>query len=156
MFRYVQDKQELHMKEYPLIGNKAREGVSQSEYSLSECAAAVEEAEKYIQLHYAEEITRDLVAEAVHVSGSYFSVMFRRLTGESFQSYLTGIRISRGKELLRNGFSVADTAREVGYINRNCFSINFKKHTGYSPTDYKCLFCNEATRTNVGTIDNSI
>ncbi len=62
--------------------------------------------------------------------------MFSQEKGESFVDYLTRLRISRAKEMLRSGQNVKQTAAGVGYSDANYFSRLFKKWEGLSPGDY--------------------
>ncbi len=77
-------------------------------------------------------------AEAVHLSQSHLSTIFAQETGMTFTQYLTGLRISRAKELLETtelrSFRIAE---EVGYNDAHYFSYMFKRSTGMTPSEYR-------------------
>lgn len=99
----------------------------------------VEQAMRYIGEHFADEhLSLQEVAGAVHVSAPYLSTMFKRERGESFVSYLTDLRLQKAQELLRSTpLKVYEVAQKTGFSNQQYFSQCFKKHTGYSPLQFK-------------------
>ena len=55
----------------------------------------------YKRQHYSnEEVSLDTVCEALGVSNSYFSTIFKKETGKSFIGYLTDYRMERASRLL--------------------------------------------------------
>lgn len=91
---------------------------------------------QYIHENYAEEITLADLADKVYISRNYLSNIFKNMTGESFNTYLTRVRIEKAKELLMEGrLLVYEVAERVGYKNVPYFSTLFKKFTGMNPTE---------------------
>lgn len=91
---------------------------------------------RYVQQHYAEDITLDVIAEKVYLTRNYLSQIFKQETGENYTSYLTRVRMEKAKELLLNGnYKVFEIAQIVGYKNNAYFSQLFKKHTGHYPSE---------------------
>lgn len=90
----------------------------------------------YIHKHYAEDITLAELSEKLYISRNHLSIIFKNMTGETFNNYLTRVRIEKARELLleRNRL-VYEVAEQVGYKNVPYFSTLFKKITGMSPTD---------------------
>lgn len=98
-------------------------------------------AKQYIQRHFSENITLEDVCEATGFSVSYFSVLFKKETGEGFVKYLTRVRIDRAKELLKEtGMPVSQICGEVGYGDLKHFNQTFKKATSLSPGQYRKLY----------------
>ncbi len=98
-------------------------------------------AEAYIQANYADQmISLDSVCKHLTMSKSYFSLLFKNYTSETFISYLTKIRIEKAKELLKHtdlkSYEIAD---RVGYADPQYFSLIFKKTTGMTITEYRGL-----------------
>lgn len=97
----------------------------------------IQKAMSYIQAHYAEDLTREDVADAVFLSSAYFSRFFKQKTGLSFIDYLTTVRMQKAVELLGSRMKVGEIAKKVGYQSRNRFFINFRLYSGYNPTEYR-------------------
>jgi len=78
------------------------------------------------------------IAAALHVSDSYFSRMFKKKMGVTCIEYLTGQRIEKARNLLWHTNMKHETiASAVGYANVHYFSIQFKKHAGETPGQYR-------------------
>ncbi|MBQ8956763.1 MAG: AraC family transcriptional regulator [Lachnospiraceae bacterium] len=98
----------------------------------------VEEAKSYIAENYSKDISLDEISGRVDVSPYYFTRLFKEETGETFLEYLTGLRMDKAKELMRDqSISVKDICTQVGYSDPNYFSRIFKKTVGKTPTEYR-------------------
>lgn len=96
------------------------------------------EAKHFIESHYAEPLSLNIVSESVFLSPSYFSSLFKEYTKSTFNEYLTRVRVEKAKELLeRLDLNIAQIAEEVGYGDSNYFSQVFKKVTGLRPSEYR-------------------
>lgn len=92
----------------------------------------------YIRDHFNERITLDEVAQAVHLSASYFSRLFRSETGQTFSEYLLSVRIERAKNLLRRkDCSMTEIAERIGFFDQSHFIKTFKRATGVTPGLYR-------------------
>ena len=96
-------------------------------------------AKRYIKENYANpELSLETICGYLHISPTYFSTVFKREVGESYTSYLTGIRLEKAAELL----STTDEktyviAKQTGYEEPNYFGYVFKKKYGVSPNKYR-------------------
>lgn len=100
--------------------------------------SVVEKAKEYIGNRYHKDISLDDISREVNISPYYFSKIFKEETGVNFIEYLTGIRIERAKELLKDTeYSMKEICTMVGYSDPNYFSRSFKKKVGVTPTEYK-------------------
>ncbi len=97
----------------------------------------IEKACQYIGKNYMKDITRDDVADYVFMNSSYFSRYFSKKVGISFYDYLVNIRMQKAMELLKTNKKIADIGEKVGYQYQKYFIKNFKRHTGYTPSDYR-------------------
>ncbi|MCD7817745.1 MAG: AraC family transcriptional regulator [Lachnospiraceae bacterium] len=73
-----------------------------------------------------------------HLSESYFSTFFKKLTGETFSGCLERLRVERSRQLLKEtDYSVDQIAQMVGYSNGGTFRRAFRRLTGMSPTEWR-------------------
>lgn len=80
----------------------------------------------------------DAVARELGVSYSTLRRLFRLHAGMSLKQYQTGVRIRRACELLRNSDkSVKAIAGYLGYNSAFHFSAQFRKATGFAPSDWR-------------------
>lgn len=99
---------------------------------------------KYINDHLNEVITLDEVADFVHLSGYYFSKLFKKEVGITFIDYINEKKISRAMILLQDStWSIDSIAHSLGYSQSSYFSKLFKKTTKMSPRDYRQLIQKE-------------
>jgi two-component system, response regulator YesN len=103
-----------------------------------ELSNPVEKALGYIQTHYLESVTLQQVADYVHVSKNYLSILFKKTMSQNFIDYLIDLRIRRAKELLIHPeLRIYEVAEQAGFNDVKYFSKLFKKITGLSPIDYR-------------------
>lgn len=95
-------------------------------------------AKDYIDSNFRRDISLEEVSRATGLSPQYFSRFFKEQTGENFIDYLTRVRITEAKRLLKEEkLSVKEVCYQVGYNDPNYFSKIFKKVTGFSPSEFK-------------------
>ncbi|NLG87781.1 MAG: response regulator transcription factor [Clostridiaceae bacterium] len=99
----------------------------------------MEQAKAYIEKNYGDyDLTIQKISNYLHISPSYFSMIFKKEAGETFLNYLIGIRINAAKELMQDpDLKIFEIAERVGYPDLNYFSYFFKKNTGMSPREYR-------------------
>ncbi|UKS26801.1 response regulator [Paenibacillus sp. HWE-109] len=101
---------------------------------------AIQKAARYMEDHYAEALPLQLVASHVHLNVTYFSHLFKKVTGRSFIDYLIELRMEKAKQLLSNtDLKITDVSGMIGYDLPNYFAKLFKQTTGLSPKDYRKL-----------------
>jgi len=64
---------------------------------------------------------------------------FSQATGLPPHAYLESVRMRRARELLRSGISVVETALAVGYPDQSHFTHRFRRHTGFTPGQYRTV-----------------
>ena len=85
-----------------------------------------------------EEISLNKAAHVANVSANHFSALFSQNMGQTFTEYLTDLRMSKAKELLRcTAMRSSEIAGEVGYKDAHYFSYLFKKTQGMTPREYR-------------------
>lgn len=95
---------------------------------------------EYITEHCHEELTRDSVADLIHMSASGFSRFFKSHTGMTFQEFVSDVRISRACELLAStSMPVTEVALECGFGELTTFNRTFKRFRDTTPTKYRAM-----------------
>lgn len=91
---------------------------------------------QYIHEHYADNITIHSLSNELYISRYYLGQIFKKATGDSFNHYLTKVRIAKARAMILEGkLLIYEIAEKVGFKNVPYFSTLFKKHTGLNPTD---------------------
>ncbi|GLX67155.1 response regulator [Paenibacillus glycanilyticus] len=81
------------------------------------------------------------VADHVHMSRSYFSQCFKKLTGSTYNDYLKQERIRSAERLLcETNQSIAWVAHAVGYNDSKYFSQLFYEQTRLLPSEFRAQF----------------
>ncbi|SHI72239.1 AraC-type DNA-binding protein [Clostridium cavendishii DSM 21758] len=92
----------------------------------------------YIDSHYSQNITLDLLVQLTHINKYHLVHSFTKQVGISPINYLINKRIEEAKNLLSTtNYSIREIASIVGFSNSSYFSEVFKKNTGNSPKNYR-------------------
>lgn len=96
------------------------------------------EVSEYMSSNMGTITTLDEICNEFYISKYYLCHSFKEVTGMSVISFLNMIRIRRAKTLLcETKLSVAQIARNVGYVSVPRFSNMFKRSEGLSPSEYR-------------------
>lgn len=95
---------------------------------------------EYIDKHYQEPLTLEMLAEVCHGSPYHLHRTFKKVTGITPVDYIQQKRIDQASEyLVTTDRAVADIGTHVGLPNTSYFITLFKKKTGHTPTQYRQL-----------------
>lgn len=96
--------------------------------------------EAYMEKHLSEPLSMQSVCRNFAVSQPYLGKLFRKYKNQSFNHYLTGIRMERATRLMKENpdIYIKDVAALVGYEDQFYFSRIFRSYTGMCPSDYYC------------------
>ena len=95
-------------------------------------------AKEYIDLHYQEPITLDMLSEISHMYPTYFSVVFKEQFGKTYVKYLNEVRMNQAKILLRETLmKVKEVSAQVGYSSDQYFCSKFKSYYGCTPEQFR-------------------
>jgi two-component system response regulator YesN len=101
----------------------------------------ISKAKKYILENYGEYISLKKVAASLNISPGYLSSIFTQYTGMCFIDYVTAVKISMAKKLLKETDNkIYEISYMLGYENATYFSKIFKKTTGYTPKEFLQTF----------------
>lgn len=108
----------------------------------------VREIQNYLNEHYAEKISLDLIAKNMYLSSAYISKIFKEEVGEAPINYLIQLRLEKAKEKLvqEEHASIKSISTSVGYDDMYYFSKLFKKYYGVSPLHYRSAYERQAKK----------
>lgn len=99
---------------------------------------SVAEVKEYLEQHYAEKITLDDLSKQFFINKYYLTRVFKEQFGQSITAYLTSLRITHAKQLLRfSEKSVEEIGLECGLGQLHYFSRVFKEVEGVPPSVYR-------------------
>ena len=99
-----------------------------------QCAAI----RRYIDLHFKESLTLDLLAEEAHMNKHYLSHAFKREYGISPINYMISKRIEESKYLLtETDLSLSQISQLLGFSSLSYFSQVFRKSQSIPPIEYR-------------------
>lgn len=94
--------------------------------------------EQYIQSHYMEELSLDILADKVYLTPHYLSSIFSREKGTGINRYIKNVRMEKAEEmLLETNMKINDICKSVGYSNLSYFCKAFRNEYGVTPEKYR-------------------
>ncbi|SDX34648.1 AraC family transcriptional regulator [Paenibacillus sp. CF384] len=88
--------------------------------------------------NYGSDISLSDIAATYSLNERYLNHIFKGATGIPLGRYLMKIRIEQAKRLLRTThLQITDIAMDTGFFDAAHFCKSFKKHTEYTPAEYK-------------------
>ena len=101
-------------------------------------SVSAEKVKDYVASHLYERITVAEVAESLSMNASYLNSSFKQQTGKCITDYIQIQKIEQAKILLTSGEDpLSDIWTDLGYYDQSHFSKIFKKHTGFTPKQYR-------------------
>ena len=99
---------------------------------------SVLEVKAYIDGHYQEKLSLDILARKYFISKEYLTKIFKEQYGFTVNGYVMHVRITKAKSLLRfTGLTIEEVGQSVGMPDANYFSRSFRKIEGTSPREYR-------------------
>lgn len=107
--------------------------------SSSSHAKIVENSVAYINEHFSEPLTLELIAENSNLSPYHFTRVFTAETGFTPHQYLIATRLNSAKYLLRTPeMSIKEIAFNSGFNSESSFCTTFRKWEHMTPSEYRC------------------
>lgn len=108
------------------------------DFHLNHGNAIIRNVCKYVLLHSDERMSLETISNVLGFSSCYLSRLFKLMTGEGFNEYVTKVKMERAKSLLQTGkyknYEISDI---LHYGNADYFCSLFKKYTGVTPVKYR-------------------
>ena len=106
---------------------------SENSSSLSSMES-IKKVVNFIRNNYSENITLKDAADIAGFSVYYFSREFKKVTGQTFVTFLNTVRCERAARMLREGSNVTNTCFSCGFKELGYFSRTFSRLMGCSPS----------------------
>jgi transcriptional regulator GlxA family with amidase domain len=101
----------------------------------------IELAQGYIETHYSHHLTVDNLCKVFAISRRTFERRFKKATGNTILEYIQRVRVEVAKHELEKGRkTINEVMFEVGYMDNKAFRSIFRKHVGFSPSEYKSKY----------------
>lgn len=98
----------------------------------------IEEVLQYIVKNFAQQITLEDAASLIHLTPTYFSHKFKKITGLTFKEYLNYIRIRQSCQMLiGSDDSITTIALNCGFNSSNYYKDCFRRIYGVSPREFR-------------------
>lgn len=95
---------------------------------------------KYIETHYANDLTVDHMSHQAHMSKYHFCRMFKQMTGHTVTHYINSVRIQEAENLIVNtDMSISEITYAVGFHDTSYFSRIYKMFKEISPSEKRRL-----------------
>ncbi|MFY0599232.1 MAG: helix-turn-helix domain-containing protein [Cyclobacteriaceae bacterium] len=102
---------------------------------------AIQKAQNYIEAHFIENLTVDMLADMVALSRRNFIRRFKKATRNTPFEYIQRVKVEAAKKSLeRSTDNINEVMIEVGYSDSKAFRQVFRKLTGCSPNEYKVKY----------------
>ena len=102
--------------------------------------AEIEKTMVYINQHLDQNLTLEKLARIASMNKTYYSTIFKKVTGMTVWEYILNTRIELAiSYLVKNDgeFNITEILSMCGFNNATSFNKTFKKITGKTPTEYK-------------------
>ena len=107
-------------------------------HKIGKYSQSVRNAILYIDFHYADYISLQLIADQLHINASYLSAQFSKETGSTITAFINKTRIEHSLPLLKEkSRSIESIANTCGFDDMNYFARVFRKLQGMSPSQYR-------------------
>ena len=95
-------------------------------------------AVQYIEENYAQPLSMQSVCDAIGISQTYLSRLFRKYSDTTFNAFLTRCRMEAAMKLLQEkpDLLLRDVAACVGYDDSSYFTKVFHQYTGKTPSQF--------------------
>ena len=106
---------------------------------ISEGESLEKEVILYLEDHFSEDISLDVLAEQFHRTPDHLCSRFRAATGETVMHYLRRIRIHHAKIRLMESpdKGIQEIAEACGFHSASYFGKVFREATGFTPQTYR-------------------
>ena len=97
----------------------------------------------HLECNFFKFINCSVICDELGVNRSYASQIFHRNFGMTMSDYLLDLRLDAAKKMLSSpdDLKICDIARLCGFQDSGYFSRIFRKHTNFTPLEYRKSCC---------------
>ncbi|UQZ86374.1 HTH-type transcriptional regulator YesS [Paenibacillus konkukensis] len=101
----------------------------------------MQSVKSYIDEHYHQEISLEILSQKTFMSSSYISQLFKKTFGIGVSEYVSQVRLDKAKDMLEDqALKIERIAELVGMSNSTYFITKFKKRFGLTPNQYRMQY----------------
>ena len=98
----------------------------------------IRKAVEYINTHFFEPLSADVLAKICNLSTSHFYKIFTQITDSSPNEFIVKTRLSAAEKLLNStDLPIVEVATRCGFNSQSYFSFCFKTEFGITPKEYR-------------------
>ena len=116
------------------IGRAQRQEDSQNPGPVTPNDPRVLEWMQYLDIHLAEDLDMDTLAERFYISKFHMMRLFRAETGFTIHTYLLQRRLLAARQLIERGMLATEACYRCGFRSYSSFTRAYNKHFGTTPT----------------------
>jgi AraC-like DNA-binding protein len=131
-------EREHHLSAF-LLGLTRRSATPPAVNAVSPALARVRD---YMHAHYRDDVSLNTLAGIAAWGRHYLTRSFTRTYGIAPHRYLTHLRLSEARRLLRAGRTIADVAATVGFSDQSHLHRRFKRAFGITPRQFQFAVTN--------------
>lgn len=121
-----------------IVENILESKKSSADFGSGGIKGKLEHAKRFIQRNVHKRISLSDVAGIIYLSPKYLSRIFKEKTGVRFNEYRLSIKIDEAIKLLtKTDYNISQIADRLAYENIESFIRQFKKRTGFTPSEYR-------------------
>lgn len=138
--RMIESVDEMREQEKSRKPQVAAESIAKTSNAGKAHQSFVDESVRYIQKHFKERLTLQMVASRVYMNAQYFSRVFKRETGVTFTEYVNTMKIQYACKLLETtNYPAYRISSECGFTDPSYFNRVFYAQMNMTPKKYKKL-----------------
>ena len=107
-------------------------------HSLEQYSSLARDCINFINFHYMEPLSLEVMAERFAVNKNYLSSRFHQEVGMTVTAYINRTRVERSIAMLeKTSLTIQEVAERCGFSDGNYFTRIFRKLNGMTPNEYR-------------------
>ncbi len=129
------------LKLLSIIARKYNKSTHADKNNILKYRNVIMEVLDYVRKNSNKKIYIEDACKITKMTSSYFSYVFKQLTGQTFIEYLRSFKIANAKEMLLNSDKkISEISSEIGFDDPAYFDRVFKKEVGITPKQFRLVY----------------